>query len=59
MGDQVENALTLLVSTTEQRGNMKKALKQKLFETVSTIRSLFVKLRASGDSKTSEINNLT
>jgi len=59
VGDQVENALNLVVSTMEQSGNMKKALKQKIFETVSTLRSLFVKLRASGDSKTSEINKLT
>jgi hypothetical protein len=55
-GDQVENALNLVVSTTEQSGNMKKALTQKIFETVRTLRSLFVKLRVSGDSKTSEIN---
>ena len=59
VGDQVENALNLVVSTTEQSGNMKKTLKQKIFETVSKLRSLFVKLRASGDNKTSEINNLT
>jgi hypothetical protein len=59
VGDKVENALNLVMNTTEQSGNMKKALKQKIFETVSTLRSLFVKLRASGDSKTSEINKLT
>jgi hypothetical protein len=38
---------------------MKKALKQKILETVSTIRTLFVKIKVSGDRKTSEINNLT
>jgi 3-methyladenine DNA glycosylase Tag len=43
--DQVENAVNLVVSTTEQSSNMRKALKQKIFETVSTLRSLFVKLK--------------
>jgi hypothetical protein len=37
---------------------MRKALKQ-IFESVSTLRSLFVKLMVSGDSKTSEISKLT
>ena len=59
MGDQIENALNLIVSTTEQSGNMKKGLKQTIFETVSTLRDLFVKLMATGDSKTNEINKLT
>jgi len=54
--DQVENALNLVVSTTEQSSNTRKALKQKIFETVSTLRSLFVKLKESGDRKTSEIS---
>jgi hypothetical protein len=56
---QIENALNLIVSTTDQSGNMKKELKKTIFETVSTLRTLFVKLRASGDSKTSEIGKLT
>ena len=54
--DQVENALNLVVSTTEQSSNVRKALKQKIFETISTLRSLFVKLKDSGDRKTKEIN---
>jgi polyhydroxyalkanoate synthesis regulator phasin len=58
-GDQVENALNLVTSTTEKSGNMRKALKQKIFEILSTLRSLFVKLKVSGDSKTIEINKLT
>ena len=57
--DEVEQALNVVVFTTEQSSNMKKALKQKIIETVSTLRALFVKIKASGDSKTSEINNLT
>jgi hypothetical protein len=36
------NALNLIVSTTEQSGNMKKGLKQAIVETTSTIRNLFI-----------------
>ena len=57
--DHIEQALNLVVCTTEQSSNMKKALKQKILETVSTLRALFVKIKVSGDKKTSEINNLT
>ena len=59
MEDQVEQALNLVVSTTEQSSNMRKALKQKILETLSTLRALFVKLKDSGDTKTNELNNLT
>jgi hypothetical protein len=59
VGQQIENALNLIVCTTEQNGNMKKELKETIVETVSNLRTLFVKLRASGDSKTSEISKLT
>ena len=38
---------------------MKKGLKQTIFETVSTLRELFVKLMATGDRKTNEISKLT
>jgi len=48
-----------VVSTTEQSCNMKKALKEKIYETVSTLRHLFVKIKISGDRKQSEINKLT
>jgi len=57
--DQVVQALNPLMCTTEQSSNMRKALKQKILETVSTLRALFVKIKASGNRKTSEINNLT
>jgi len=56
--EEFENALNLVVKTTEQSGNMKKALKE-IYESVSTLRHLFVKLKFSGDRKQSEINNLT
>jgi len=56
LGDQVKNALNLEVSTTEQGGNMKMALKQKIFETVIVLRSLFVKLRATWDRLQNNLN---
>ena len=37
---------------------MRKTLKQKVFDTVSTLRTLFIKLKDSGNRKTSEIHNL-
>jgi hypothetical protein len=58
VGEQIENALNLIVSTTDQSGNIKKELKKTIFGTVSNLRTLF-KLRASGDSKTSEVSKLT
>ena len=57
--EEIENALNLVVSTAEQSSNMRKALKEKILETVSTLRQLFVKIKISGDRKLSEINNLT
>jgi hypothetical protein len=38
----IEDALDLIVSTTERSGNMKKELKQTIYETVSTLRNLFL-----------------
>ena len=58
VSDQVEDALNLIVSTTEQSGNMKKGLKQTIFETVSTLRNLFAKLRDIRNIKTREISKL-
>jgi len=43
VSQQVENALNLIVCTTEQSGNMKKELKKTILETVSNLRTLFVK----------------
>jgi hypothetical protein len=39
----VVNALNTLVNTTERSGNMKE-LKQTIYETVSTLRKLFINL---------------
>ena len=55
---QIKNALNLIVCATEQSGN-KTELKKTIFETVSNLRTLFVMLRARGDSKTSKISKLT
>jgi predicted RNase H-like HicB family nuclease len=41
--EEIEKALNLVVSTAEQSSNMRKAPKEKIFETVSTLRQLFVK----------------
>jgi len=58
VSEKIEDALNLIVKTTEQSGNMKKGLKQTIYETVSTLRNLFVKLKASRDSKPDEISKL-
>ena len=54
----IENALNLVVITTERSGNVKKELKQTIYETVSTLRNLFVQLRNKNDLKTSKISAL-
>ena len=59
MEDEIEDALNLLVSTAEQSNNMRKTLKEKIYETVSNLRQLFAKLKISGDGKQSEIKELT
>ena len=58
VGEGIENALNLVVVTTERSGNMKKELKQTIFETVSTLRNLYVKLKTNCDVKTSKIKEL-
>ena len=58
VGEGIENALNLVVMTTERSGNMKKELKQTIFETVSTLRKLYVKLKTNCYVKTSKIRGL-
>ena len=41
----IEAALNKIVNTTEQSGNMRKELKKTIYETVSTLRNLFVTLK--------------
>jgi hypothetical protein len=43
--NEIENALNTIATTTEQSGNMKKELKHTIYETVSKLRKLFVKLK--------------
>ena len=57
--DEIENALNLVVSTTEQSSNMRKTLKEKIYETVSSLRQLFAKIKISSECKRSEIKDLT
>jgi hypothetical protein len=58
VSDEIKDALNLIVNTTEKSGNRKKGLKQTIYETVSTLRNLFVKLKDSRDSKAAEITKL-
>jgi hypothetical protein len=57
--DEIENALNLVVRTVDQSSNMRKTLKEKIFETVSTLRHLFAKIKISSECKRSEIEDLT
>lgn len=57
-GEEIEDALQLIVNTAEQSVKMKKELKQTLLDTVSTLRGMLVKLHESSVSKTEEISKL-
>ena len=50
--DDIENALNQIASTTERSGNMKKELKQTIYQTVSKLRKLFATLIDVENSKT-------
>ena len=62
MADEVNegivNALDTIVTTTERSGNMKKELKQTIYETVSTLRKLFTKSIETNNSNTRAISDL-
>jgi hypothetical protein len=62
MADDVEEGIVLaldtIVTTTERSGNMKKELKQTIYETVSTLRKLFTKLIETNNSNTRQITEL-
>jgi len=45
----MENALNLVVNTTEQSSNMRKTLKEKIYQTLSTLTQLFSKITISGE----------
>jgi hypothetical protein len=50
VNEGIENALNVIVSTTGSSGNMKKELKTIIFDTVITLRKLFVKLIDTNES---------
>jgi hypothetical protein len=58
LSEGIENALNIIVNTTERSGNMKKELKQTIFETVSTLGNLFVQLKGNRDSKSNAFSEL-
>jgi len=54
----IENALNQIASTTDRSGNMKKELKQTIYQTVSKLRKLFATLIDVQNSKTRTIAEL-
>jgi len=52
VSQNIENALNKIVNTTDQSGNMRKELMKTIFETVSTLRNLFNKMKGMLDEKT-------
>jgi hypothetical protein len=56
--EDIVNALNMIASATERSGNMKKELKRTIYETVSTLRKLFVKLKDISDGKSRMIIEL-
>jgi hypothetical protein len=55
VNEGIENALNVIVSTTGSNGNMKKELKTTIFDTVSILRKLFVKLLDTNESNARKI----
>jgi len=58
VNEGIENALNVIVSTTGSSGNMKKKLKTTIFDTVSILRKLFVKLLDINESSARKITEL-
>ena len=54
MTQDIEAALNKIVNTTDQSGNMRKELKKTIYETVSTLRNLFVTLKGQLEEGKSE-----
>jgi hypothetical protein len=54
----IEAALNNIVNTTEQSGNMRKELKKTIYETVRTLRNLFVTLNVQLEERKSEKGSL-
>ena len=49
--EQSESVLNIIVITVEEINNMRKTLMQLIFESVSTLRTIFDKLKYSGNNK--------
>ena len=58
VNEGIENALNVIVSTTGSSGNMKKELKTIIFDALSTLRKLFVKLLDTNESNARKITEL-
>ena len=55
---RLESALNMLLDITEKSGNLRKDLRQDIFDSVSTIRNIFVHLSNSGEEQTRKIDQL-
>ena len=58
VNERIENALNVMVPTTGSSGNMKKELKNTIFDTVSTLRKLFTKLTDINERNNRKITEL-
>jgi len=52
----IEDALNKIVHTPDQSGNMNKELKKNIYETVSTLRNQFIKMKVMLDEETKQKN---
>ena len=58
VSQQIENALNLIVNTTDKSGNMKKELKNTIYEAVSNLRDLTFIFKRNLIEKTEENNQM-
>jgi predicted nucleic acid-binding OB-fold protein len=58
VNEAIEAALITISSSVERSGNMKKELKHTIYETVSTLRKLFVQLIDVSESRNKKISKL-
>jgi hypothetical protein len=58
LSQDIENALNKIMNTAAQSGNMRKELEKTIFETVSTLRNLFSKMKGMVDERTSRNKQL-
>ena len=56
--EDIVNALNTIASSTERSSNMKKEFKHTIYESVSTLRKLFLKLKEVRDGKSRKITEL-